>query len=217
MADAARDGNTILGIKAAVTGTTLLIAGGMASTSLQFIPGLITAAQRAPERPQVNRLESGRLTPQPQETKGLTIARNAPSSTASEGYRLPAQQFLAMSRTAFALQVPPELLSIAASGYLAYHSYQHSTMGAGHKWTAVAVLIAAVFPLTGGFMVPLNKKLAQIAGEEEKPEPYEDAPLDRDAERKNTVLFLRQWNSLNTLRSSIMFVAGGLGLWGLVD
>lgn len=66
-------------------------------------------------------------------------------------------------------------------------------------------------------MVPLNKKLAQIAGEEEKPEPYEDAPLDRDAERKNTVLFLRQWNSLNTLRSSIMFVAGGLGLWGLVD
>lgn len=217
MADTPRDGSTILAIKAAVTGTTLLIAGGMASTSLQFIPGLITAAQRSPTRPQINRLESGRLTPQPNETKGLFTGPNAPSGTASEGYRMPAQQFLAMSKTAFAVQVPPELLSIVASGYLAYHSYRHSTTLAGHKWTAVAVLIASVFPLTGALMLPLNRKLAQIAGEEEKPEPYEDAPLDRDAERKNTVLFLRKWNSLNTLRSAVMFVAGGLGLWGLVD
>lgn len=210
MADTTHTSNTILAIKAAVTGTTLLIAGGMASTSLQFIPGLITAAQRAPTRPKSNRLESGRLTPQP-----FSTAANAPN--AAESHQLPAQQFLAMSRTAFAVQVPPELLSIAASGYLASHFYRASASSAGHKWTAVAVLIASVFPITGGFMVPLTRKLAQIAGEEEKPEPFEDAPLDRDAERRNTVLFLRQWNSLNTLRSAVMFVAGGFGLWGLVD
>ena len=88
---------------------------------------------------------------------------------------------------------------------------------AGYKWTAVAALIASIFPLTGGFMVPLDHKIAQIGGEEEKPEPFEDAPLDRDAERRNTVEFLGRWNTLNGVRSVIMFAAGGIGLWGLVE
>ena len=66
-------------------------------------------------------------------------------------------------------------------------------------------------------MVPIDHKLAQLSGEEEKVEPFEDAPPDRDAERRNTVEFLGKWNSLNRLRSIIMFAAGGIGLWGLVE
>lgn len=209
----ARDTTTILGIKAAVTGSTLLIAGGMANTSLSFIPNLIKAAQTMPSRPALSRLESGRLTPQPESSKTLSSA----NGSGNEGYRMPAQQFAAMSKTAFATQVPPELLSIAASGYLAYHYQRLGSSFAGYKWTAVAVLIASIFPLTGALMVPLDHKLAQIGGVEEKPEPYEDAPLDRHAERRNAVEFLRKWNSLNTLRSAIMFVAGGIGLWSLVE
>lgn len=209
-------------LKALVTGSTLLIAGGMASTSLQFIPGLIHAAQKAPSRPSSNRLESGRLTPQPQldESKRSTLSRttsNMGTSPAFDGYRMPAQQFVAMSKTAFATQVPAEILSIIASGYLAYFSYHHVSTLAGHKWVAVAALIASVFPLTGGFMVPLDHKIAQIGGAEEKPEPYEDAPLDREAERRNTVEFLQRWNGLNRVRSVVMFAAGGLGLWSLVE
>ena len=206
---------TIQALKAAVTGTTLFIAGGMASTSIQFIPGLITAAQKAPSRSDSRGLESGRLTPQPNESKQLESA--TPTTAALEGYKIPAKQFVTMSKTAFATQVPPELLSIVASGFLAYHSYKNAGSIAGHRWAAVAVLIASVFPLTGGFMVPLDHKIARIGGEEEKLEPFEDAPIDRDAERINTVDFLKKWNSLNRLRSVIMFAAGGIGLWSMSE
>jgi hypothetical protein len=122
-----------------------------------------------------------------------------------------------MSKTAFVTQVPPELLSILASGYLAYTSYNSHSNAAGHKWAAVAALIASIFPLTGGFMVPIDHKLARLGGEEEKVEPYEDMPPDRDAERINTVKFLGDWNRLNAVRSAVMFAAGGLGLWAMVD
>ena len=66
-------------------------------------------------------------------------------------------------------------------------------------------------------MVPIDHKIARIGGEEEKIEPFEDAPPDREAERRNTVEFLEKWNSLNRLRSVVMFAAGGIGLWGLVE
>ncbi len=209
MADIPRDSTAILGLKAAVSGSILLVAGGMANSSLSFIPGLIKLAQVAPTRPPLSRMESGRLTPAPNSKPG--------SGSSSEGYRLPAQQFVAMSKTAFATQVPPELFSIGASGFLAYHYFRLNSSFTGYKWTAVAVLVASIFPLTGALMVPIDHKLAQIAGEEEKPEPYEDAPLDREAERRNAIEFLRKWNSLNTLRSMVMFVAGGIGLWSLVE
>ena len=211
---------SILTMKAAVTGTTLFIAGGMASTSIQFLPAIVAAAQKAPSRPEMGRGESGRLTPQPNESKNLSninVAGGAPKSSSFDGYRGAAQQFVAMSKTAFATQVPPELLSIIASAYLAYHSYTKDTKIAGHKWTAVAVLIASIFPLTGGLMVPIDHKLARLSGDEEKLEPYEDAPPDREAERRNTVEFLGKWNSLNRLRSAIMFAAGGVGLWGMAE
>ena len=214
--DAAR---SLFALKAAVTGTTLFIAGGMASTSIQFVPALIYAAQKAPSRPGISRAESGRLTPQPNETKQL--ANPAPGSVGGgnvwDGYKSAAAQFANMSKTAFVTQVPPELLSILASAYLAYTGYTSHSRLSGHKWAAVAALIASIFPLTGGFMVPIDHKLARLGGEEEKVEPYEDMPPDRDAERINTVKFLGQWNRLNAVRSVVMFAAGGLGLWGLME
>ena len=214
MATTSRDNMPILAIKAAVTGTTFFIAGGMASTSLQFIPALVSAAQKAPSRPTTNRAESGRLTPQLEESKQLG---SAPTSPGFDGYKAAAQQFVAMSKTAFATQVPLELVSIVTSGYLAYHSYAKNSTISGHKWAAVAALIASIFPLTGGFMVPIDHKIARLGGEEEKVEPMEDAPPDRDAERRNTVEFLGNWDTLNRLRSVVMFAAGGIGLWGLVE
>lgn len=66
-------------------------------------------------------------------------------------------------------------------------------------------------------MVPIDHKLARLGGVEEKVEPFEDSPPDRDAERINTVKFLGDWNRLNVVRSAVMFAAGGLGLWGMVD
>jgi hypothetical protein len=213
----ARDSTALLATKVGVVGTTLFIAGGMASTSMQFIPALITAAQKTPSRPGVSRAESGRLTPQPSESKKLQIDQNQSAVAGFDGYRAAAMQFVSMSKTAFATQVPPELLTIIASGYLSYHSYQNGISIAGHKWAAVAALVAAIFPLTGGFMVPLDHKLARLSGDEEKIEPYDDSLPDREAERRNTVEFLGRWNSLNRLRSVIMFAAGGIGLWGLVE
>ena len=215
-----RDSTTIQGLKLAVCGTTLFIAGGMASTSAQYIPGLIATAQKAPMRSSASRMESGRLTPQPKSDKGLALTPGGVGSTSSssyEGYKGAAQQFVSMSKTAFATQVPPELLSVLASGYLAYHSYTNKVALAGHKWVAVAALIASVFPLTGGFMVPLDHKIARLSGDEEKVEPFEDSPPDREAERRNTVAFLGQWNTLNRVRSVVMLAAGGIGLWGLVE
>lgn len=220
MATSPRDNMSILAIKAAVTGTTLFIAGGMASTSLQFVPALVDAARKNPSsRPSMDRMESGRLTPDPNDSKQLGMAPGTVKSSASsyDGYKGAAQQFVSMSKTAFATQVPAELVSIVASGYLAYHFYTRNSNIAGNKWATVAALIASVFPLTGGLMVPLDHKIARLGGEEEKVEPMEDAPPDREAERRNTVEFLGKWNGLNKLRSVVMFAAGGVGLWGLVE
>jgi hypothetical protein len=214
-----RESTSLLATKVGVVGTTLFIAGGMATTSMQFIPALITAAQRIPSTTPSDP-KSGRLTPQPTESKQLSIDANNTGAKAGgsyDGYRAAAQQFTSISKMAFATQVPPELISILASSYLAYHSFTRNVTSAGYKWTAVAVLVASIFPLTGGFMVPLDKKIARLGGDLPKLETFEDAPPDREAERRNTVEFLGKWNGLNQLRSVVMFAAGGIGLWGLVD
>jgi hypothetical protein len=216
MATPLRDSPSLLFAKASVVGTTLFIAGGMTSTSTQFIPALITAAQKVPSLSGADKPSSGRLTPQPNESKQLSLD-NGSSQKSFDGYRAAAQQFVAMSKTAFVTQVPFELVSILASGYLAYHSYSAGFRTSGHKWAAIAALVASVFPLTGGFMVPLDHKISRLGGVEEKLEPFEDAPPDRDAERLNTVAFLQQWDVLNRVRSAIMVAAGGVGLWALVE
>lgn len=228
MATIPRDTPTILGLKAAVTGTTLFIAGGMFTTSLQFLPSLIATAQKAPQRSPQDKMESGRLTPQPNShmkdytsslTPSQTIAGKETSTVSYEGYKGAAHQFTIMSKTAFATQVPLELLSILASSYLAYHHYTRtsSLTLTSYKWASVAALLTAVFPLTGGFMVPIDHKIARLGGDEEKVEPFEDAPPDRDMERRNAVEFLTRWNGLNEIRSLLVIAAGGIGMWGLVE
>jgi len=123
-----------------------------------------------------------------------------------------------MSKTAFVTQVPFELLTIVASSYLTYH-YRSSSLPASiwGKWAAVAALMGAVFPLTGGLMVPIDHKIARIAGEEPPIETFEDALPDREMEKGNTEEFLKKWAGLNTVRAALVAAAGGVGLWSLLE
>jgi hypothetical protein len=167
-----QDSPTLLALKGIIVGSSLFIAGGMATTNLQFLPSLVLAAkQRDANRPNSARAESGRLTPgamSANEDKQLNLTPQAAlkgtldtqALSASSGYKVAALQFSLMSKTAFVTQVPFELLSIVASGYLAYR-YRSIALPVSlwSKWAAVAGLLAAVFPLTGGFMVPVSWKI----------------------------------------------------------
>lgn len=202
----------------------------MATTSLQFVPSLILATQQkdAPRsRSSRPESESGRLTPQPTtQDKQLHLTPAAALQgklddavkTVGQGYKIAAMQFTLMSNTAFVSQVPFELLTVFGSGFLAYH-YRSTPLPSSswQKWAAVFALVVSIFPLTGGIMVPLDHKIARIAGEEAQIEPYEDMPPDHEMERDNTETFMLQWNTLNAVRSGIMLVAGGVGLWSLLE
>jgi len=219
------DSPALLALKGLSVGTTLFIAGSMTTTSLQFLPSLVLATQARDSGRSKSRMESGRLTPQPTSgsdkelylTPGAALQGKIDDAMIStRGYKLAAQQFSLMSKTAFVTQVPPELLTILASGFMAYH-FHNVGHGVWIRWAAVAGLVASVFPLTGGLMVPLDHKIARLAGEEAAVEPYEDAPPDREAERSNAEDFLKKWNNLNMIRAGIMAVAGGIGLWTLLE
>ncbi|CAK1359359.1 unnamed protein product [Cercospora beticola] len=73
-------------------------------------------------------------------------------------------------------------------------------------WLGAAGVLVTVDLLKAFFMAPLALKILRIAGDAEPIEPYEDAPIDREAEKSNTVQFLRKWNVLN--------LASGLVLLG---
>lgn len=120
-----------------------------------------------------------------------------------------------MDARAFRFQVPFELLTIAAYGVIAYRSRSAGSSLWKH-WAAAAGLIAAVFPFTGAMMVPLGHKIMRIGGDEEKIEPYEDAPIDREMEKSNTVEFLGQWNTYNIARTLSVFTAGVVAIRALV-
>lgn len=62
-------------------------------------------------------------------------------------------------------------------------------------------------------MAPLVHKIKRLGGDEEKIEPYEDAPIDREAEKSNTVEFVTKWGYLNAARAMVMYAATGLGLY----
>lgn len=223
------DSPLLVAVQGLAVGSTLFVAGSMATISIQALPALVLASKQKDRRPSSSRgMESGRLTPQPSSGNEKQLSLTPVSTmqgnlgeqalSASSGYKIAAMQFSLMSKTAFATQVPAELLAIIASGYMAYH-YRAAALPASiwGKWAAVAGLIAAVFPLTGGFMVPIDHKIARIAGEEAQVEPYEDAPPDREMERSNTEGFLKQWGALNTIRTGLMAAAGGVGLWSLLE
>ncbi|KAH9825471.1 putative iron ascorbate-dependent oxidoreductase family protein [Teratosphaeria destructans] len=66
-------------------------------------------------------------------------------------------------------------------------------------------------------MVPVERKLARLAGWEEAVEPYEDALLvDREEERGNAEGFLRAWGWWNAVRGVLMVGAGGVGVWSVL-
>jgi len=221
------DSPALAAMKGFAIGSSLFLAGSMATTSLQFIPGLVLATQQKDSsRPKPSRMESGRLTPQPtaaNENKQLGLTPQAALQGklsesvkhAGQGYKIAAMQFSLMAKTAFVSQVPFEVLTILASGFVAY---QYRSLGSStwQKWAAITGLVTSIFPLTGALMGPVALKLARIAGEEPQIEPFEDAPLDREMERGNTEQFLLEWNTLNSVRSAIMLAAGGVGLWSLL-
>ncbi|KAK5111801.1 hypothetical protein LTR62_004721 [Meristemomyces frigidus] len=223
-----RDTPSLLALKGIAVGTSIFIAGSMATVSLQFLPSLVLAAQQRDSGRSTSKPESGRLTPganAASENKHISLSPAAAlkgtldteALSATSGYKIAAMQFALMSKTAFATQVPPELLTIVASGFLAcYYRSQSLPAMIWGKWAAVAALMTAVFPLTGGFMVPLDHKLARIAGTEAAIEPFEDAPIDRAMERGNTEEFLLGWGRLNAIRTTLVVAAGGVGLWGLL-
>lgn len=121
-----------------------------------------------------------------------------------------------MNVTAATIQIPLELLTIAAYGVVAYNARKAGD-SAWTYWATSAGIVASVFPFTGFSMAPLALKLARLAGDAEKVEPYEDAPIDREAEKSNTVEFLRKWNALNIARTAGVFAAGAIGITGLLS
>ncbi|KAF2772643.1 hypothetical protein EJ03DRAFT_251718, partial [Teratosphaeria nubilosa] len=211
-------------LKALTLSSTLFLAGSMTTTSTQHLPPLILATRQRETRsaPQ----HSGRLTPQPTPTHEprldllltpSTILQVKPDSTTTttNGYKLASKQFTLMSRTAFATQVPLEILALLASTYLSHRS-RALGLPSWKAWAVVAGLVASVFPLTGIWMVPLDHKIARLAGVEEAVEPYEDALPDREEERGNAEAFLRAWGGWNAVRSLVMIGAGGVGVWSVV-
>lgn len=204
-------------LKGVVAVSSFFIAGGMMSTSIQFLPSLIAIARSSTTPSEcadsAMRLQICHLTPTT-EDKTFDLADPSANSAGCESYKLAAQQFSLMSKAAFASQVPIELLSVAAASYLAVH-LRSLGQGTWQKWAVVAGLIASVFPFTGMLMIPIDHKIARLGGEEEKVEPYDDAPLDREAEKSNTVEFLTKWTTLNSIRAVQMLVAGGVAIWAL--
>ncbi|CZT15206.1 uncharacterized protein RCC_01082 [Ramularia collo-cygni] len=233
-----------LALKGFAITSTLAVATAMGSTSLLFIPSLlrpITKPARPSPSTNVSPMPSptpsrqgsilniptltstdGRLTPQPSNDGRLTPQPGAGSGGfnfnwgTSGTYQAVAQQFSRLNTTAASIQVPLELLTIAAYGVVAYNG-RKSGDSAWTYWATSAGIIASVFPFTGFSMAPLALKLARLAGDAEKVEPYEDAPIDREAEKSNTVEFLRKWNALNIARTVGVFAAGVVGITALVS
>ncbi|KAK4496966.1 hypothetical protein PRZ48_011415 [Zasmidium cellare] len=209
-----------IALKGLALAATFSIATTQSTTSLFFIPSLLrplqtsTSSTKTPSRPssslRVPTLaseESGRLTPQPQENKAFNFSLGT-----SGTYKAVAQQFALFDTLNFRLAVPLELLVISIYSVAAYRARAVNN-AAWTQWAATAGVVAAIFPYTGALMAPLVHKIKRLGGDEEKIEPYEDAPIDREAERSNTVEFVRRWGWLNAVRAVGMYVATGLGLY----
>lgn len=229
-----RDSPLLATAKALTITSTLYAASSITHTNLTTIPTLLLAtsqpasASANSRRPQSNRMESGRLTPQPQTNETAKQLGNLNPSAAlnnalnenieppsPEGYKLASQQFLLLTRSSAATQLPAEVLAIVASSYVAY-----AHRGLGTKvwlpWAVVAGLVASVFPLGKLMLAPEELKLSRMAGEKEGVEPYEDSPPDWEMERGNTEGFLRSWRGWNVVRGAVVGVAGVVGVWGVV-
>ena len=204
----------------AYTSTILLGLNGL-STSIFFVPALlrpITSAINIPEQssrktsssslsvPQTP-VESGRLTPNPQHSQrtfdfGLHLG-------SSGTYKAVAQQFGRLHSLSTVYNVPLETIAVGSFGMLAYRARGTAI---GKSWAAAGAVLVTVDILKAWFMAPLALKLLRVAGDAEPVEPYEDAPIDREAEKSNTVQFLRKWSTLN-LGSSLVVLSTAVLAW----
>ncbi|KAF7186093.1 hypothetical protein HII31_12554 [Pseudocercospora fuligena] len=210
-------------LKTFALASTFYLGSAMATTTFLVFPPMLrpllykSQSQSQPPTPSITRpssslnvpqtpIESGRLTPTVS-TRGFDFALALGSSGA---YKAVAQQFSAMETAMFRVQVPLEFATIAAFGIVA-HRARVAGNGIWTRWATAAALVAAIFPFTGALMAPLGHKVARIAGDEEKVEPYEDAPIDREAEKSNTVQFIKKFAALSIARTAIVLGAGLVG------
>ncbi|EMF09149.1 uncharacterized protein SEPMUDRAFT_53430 [Sphaerulina musiva SO2202] len=205
----------------ACTSTILLGLHGL-STSIFFVPALLrpvtsvssngppssssgtkTPTLSVPQTP----MESGRLTPQTSH-RAFDFALHLGSSGT---YKAVACQFARLHSLSTAYNVPLETIAVASYGMLAYRA-RGTVMG--KSWAAAGAVLVGVDILKAWFMAPLALKVLRVAGDAEPVEPYEDAPIDREAEKRNTVQFLRKWNMLN-LGSSLVLLGTAALAWGV--
>lgn len=111
----------------------------------------------------------------------------------------------------FPFVVPIELFAIGVFSVSAYRARSVGNLE-WRKWASAAAILGSVFPYRIALMEGLVHKIKRIGGDEEKVEPYEDAPPDREMERGNTVEFVRSWNVYNVARAGIIYVATFTGL-----
>lgn len=212
-----------IALKGIALAATFSVATTQSTASLLVLPSLLrplnnttstASSSRSPSRPSsslriptVGSEESGRLTPQPQENKVFNFSLGT-----SGTYKAVAQQFAQLDALNFRVCVPIEIFAIGVFSVAAWRARSVNN-GAWVHWAATAGAIASIFPYTGALMAPLVHKVKRLGGDEEKIEPYEDAPIDREAEKSNTVEFLGQWGLLNAARAAMMYAATGVGLY----
>ncbi|EME40197.1 hypothetical protein DOTSEDRAFT_74872 [Dothistroma septosporum NZE10] len=217
------DSRTWIGLKGIALASTFAIASAQATTALVFIPALLRplesskSASSSPSQPP-SRPSSSLRVPSLQEESGRLTPSATPSSKffdfsigSSGAYRAVAQQFARMDALNLPFVVPLELFAI---GIFSVSAYRARTVGnlEWRKWASAAAVLGSVFPYTLGLMGGFVLKIKRIAGDEEKIEPYEDAPPDREMEKSNTVEFVKSWNTYNVVRAGIIYVATFTGL-----
>ncbi|KAF2211123.1 hypothetical protein CERZMDRAFT_98855 [Cercospora zeae-maydis SCOH1-5] len=204
--------------------STMLIGVTNLSTSVLFIPALLRpvttiATNSQPENSPVPEslsrtpslvvpqtpTESGRLTPQISQ-RSFDFSQHLGSSGT---YKAVARQFSQLQSLSTMYSVPLEIIAIVSLGTLAYTDRRASSES-WKSWAGAGGILVTVDLLKTWFVAPLALKVLTVAGDAEPIEPYEDAPIDREAEKSNTVQFLRKWSVLNLASSVVVLGAAGL-------
>ncbi|PPJ54512.1 hypothetical protein CBER1_02496 [Cercospora berteroae] len=198
----------------------VFIAVSNLSTSLLFIPSLLRPITTiAP----LNQLEESKSTNDPNKTDSLLSVPQTPVESgrltpqisqrafdfsqhlgSSGTYKAVARQFSELQTLGTKLYIPLE--STAMISLVALSTTTRKWSYSWKCWLGAVGVLVTVDLLKAFFMAPLALKVLRVAGDAEPIEPYEDAPIDREAEKSNTVQFLRKWNVLN--------LASGLVLLG---
>lgn len=221
---ASSDTRNLTALKGIALAATFSLASGQLSTSALFIPAMLRpldgSREKYPTSPSLSRQSTsalnipsastdGRLTPQPSGTFDFTQSVKGP-------YKGVARQFAQLEALTYRASVPIEVIALGMFSVAAVRSRNAGSKLWTH-WAVAAGLVGTVFPLSAVWMAPLVLKIKRLGGDEEKIEPYEDAPIDRDAEKSNTVEFLTTWSYMNFGRSMLLYAAAGIGVLALLD